>query len=354
MASTTKPILIATRGSALALAQAHLVFDHCRKAFPRLSFEIKIVTTKGDKQQTASLANPPDSLPKGLFTRELEVALLKHRADLAVHSLKDLPTELPAGLVLGAVTRRADVRDVLIYRDAEYLRAESEKEHVAEWAPGHAQRRGLKLRSGLADLPSGATVATSSTRRRAQLLAQRADLNVVEIRGNVVTRLQKLADRPEFDGLILAAAGLARLNFEITRDGRLQGDAVPDGLLATTLEPEVMLPCVGQGALGIEIRDQDERILPVCQPLNHFNTRQCVTAERAFLRQMGGGCQSPVAAYGEVVGDKLRLRAVSFRDGACRRAEGQGDLKEPVALGEQLAAELKPKPGTAGTGIADR
>ena len=174
------------------------LFDLCRKAFPRLNFEIKIVTTKGDKLQTASLANPPDSLPKGLFTRELEVALLKHRADLAVHSLKDLPTELPAGLALGAVTRRADVRDVLIYRDAEYLRAESEKENVAEWAPGHARRRGLKLRSGLADLPSGATVATSSTRRRAQLLAQRADLNVVEIRGNVVTRLQKLADRPEF------------------------------------------------------------------------------------------------------------------------------------------------------------
>src|SRR6058998_572170 len=123
MSTVAKPIIIATRGSALALAQANLVFDQCRAAFPKLKFEIKIIRTTGDKLQTASLANPSESLPKGLFTRELEVALLKSRADLAVHSLKDLPTELPAGLKLGAVGERADVRDVLIYRDADYLRA---------------------------------------------------------------------------------------------------------------------------------------------------------------------------------------------------------------------------------------
>src|SRR5438552_8551997 len=144
MPSTTKPIIIATRGSALALAQANLIFDQCREAFSKLKFEIKILKTTGDRLQRASLARPSPSLPKGLFTKELEVALLKHQADLAVHSLKDLPTELPAGLKLGAVSKRADVRDVLIYRDAEYLRAEENKKTVAEWSPGQSERRGFK------------------------------------------------------------------------------------------------------------------------------------------------------------------------------------------------------------------
>ncbi len=340
MSTAAKPILIATRGSALALAQANLVFDQCRAAFPKLKFEIKIIKTTGDKLQTASLANPPASLPKGLFTKELEVALLKHRADLAVHSLKDLPTELPAGLTLGAVSKRADVRDMLIYRDAEHLRAEEAKESVAEWTPGQSQRRGFNPKASLKELPSAAAVATSSPRRRAQLLGQRPDLSVVEVRGNVVTRLHKLAEQSEIDAIILAAAGIERLNFRVTPDGRLQGDAVPDGLLATVLEPEIMLPCVGQGALGIEIRAADERIAVICERLNHFNTCQCVTAERAFLRAMGGGCQSPIAAYAEVVGKQIRLRGVAFRDGAVRRGEARGELHAPVALGEQLATEL--------------
>ncbi|TMQ00155.1 MAG: hydroxymethylbilane synthase [Verrucomicrobia bacterium] len=340
MSTVAKPIIIATRGSALALAQANLVFDQCRAAFPKLKFEIKIIKTTGDKLQTASLAKPAESLPKGLFTKELEVALLKHRADLAVHSLKDLPSELPAGLTLGAVSRRADVRDVLIYRDAEQLRAEEAKESVAEWTPGQSQRRGFKRKISIKELPPGATVATSSTRRKAQLLEHRPDLTVVEIRGNVITRLQKLADQSELDAIVLAAAGLERLNFRVTPEGRLQGDAVPEGLLATVLEPELMLPCVGQGALGIEIREGDERVAVICERLNHFNTRQCVTAERAFLRAMGGGCQSPIAAYAEVVGNHIRLRAASFRDRAVRRGESRRDLHEPVALGEELAAEL--------------
>ena len=341
MSSAAKPIIIATRGSALALAQANLIFDQCRAAFPRLRFEIKIIKTTGDKLQKASLAAPPASLPKGLFTRELEVALLKHQADLAVHSLKDLPTDLPAGLKLGAVGKRADVRDVLIYRDAEYVRAEAANANATEWTPGQSRRRGFKPKIPLLELPRGAAVATGSPRRKAQLLAQRPDLNVVEIRGNVVTRMQKLADRPELDAIILAAAGLERLNFCITRDGRLHGDAVPDGLLATILEPELMLPCAGQGALGIEIRENDERVAVICERLNHFDTQQCVGAERAFLRTMGGGCQSPVAAYAEVVGSQIRLRAVSFRDNTVRRGETRGDRRGAVALGEQLAAELK-------------
>src|SRR6267154_6293418 len=155
-------IFIATRGSALALAQANMVLAQCRAAFPGLSFELNIIKTTGDKLQTASLAQEGNALPKGLFTKELEVALLKHRADLAVHSLKDLPSELPAGLSLGAVSKRADVRDVLIYRDAEHLRAEEAKESVAEWTPGQSQRRGFTPRISLKELASGATVATSS------------------------------------------------------------------------------------------------------------------------------------------------------------------------------------------------
>jgi hydroxymethylbilane synthase len=336
-----KPIVIATRGSALALAQANGVFDQCRAAFPKLRFEIKIIKTTGDRLQKVSMAGPSGSLPKGLFTKELEVALLKHQADLAVHSLKDLPTELPAGLELGAVGKRADVRDVLIYRDVEYLRAEEAKATVSEWTPGQSQRHGFKAKMALKDLPHGATVATSSPRRRAQLHAQRADLNVVEIRGNVVTRMEKLAQRAELDALILAAAGLERLNFRITHEGGLQGDSVPDGLLATVLETDTMLPCVGQGALGIEVRRDDDRIATICERLNHFDTHQCVTAERAFLRAMGGGCQSPIGAYAEVVGNRIRLRVVSFREEVVRRSEAKGDLKGAVALGEQLAAELK-------------
>ncbi len=336
-----RPIIIATRGSALALAQANAIFDQCRKAFPRIAFEIKIIKTTGDKLQTAAINQEGQSLPKGLFTKELEVALLKHHADLAVHSLKDLPTEVPAGLKLGAVGKRADVRDVLVYRDAEYLREVAAKQEVAEWVPGQTERRGLKPKSGVKDLPKGWVIATSSTRRKAQLLALRPDVVVVDIRGNVPTRLQKLGERAELDALILAAAGFERLHFQIKPDGRLLGDAVPDGLLAVPLEPEVMLPCVGQGAIGIEIRENDERIMAICERLNHFNTQQCVTAERAFLAAMGGGCQSPVGAYAEVLGHQIRMRAVSFQNGPARRAEARRVVKEAVELGQQLAAELK-------------
>src|SRR5215475_12377377 len=159
-------ISIATRGSALALAQANMVLAQCRAAFPRLTFELKIIKTTGDKLQTASLAQEGKDLPKGLFTKELEVALLKHKADMAVHSLKDLPTELPAGLTLGAVGKRADVRDVLIYRDAEYLSHQlSTINQQKEWSPGQSARRGFGANLRVQGLPPGAAVATSSTRR---------------------------------------------------------------------------------------------------------------------------------------------------------------------------------------------
>ena len=329
MVQTDRPIIIASRGSALALAQANLILAQCRAAFPARQFELKIIKTTGDKLQTASLAKEGESLPKGLFTKELEVALLQHQADIAVHSLKDLPTELPTGLTLGAVGKREDARDVLIYRAAS---------HLGENAGG---RRGFGPKLAVKDLPREAVVATSSTRRKAQLLALRSDLKVVEVRGNVVTRLEKLSAKPEFDATTLAAAGLARLHIHIGADGTLSGEGVPEGLLATVLDPQEMLPCVGQGALGIETRAEDPELREICVHLNHPATEACVTAERAFLAGMGGGCQSPVAAFGELQGDHVRLRAVSFRDEKnVQRGEATKPVAEAAALGRELAVRL--------------
>jgi hydroxymethylbilane synthase len=341
--STNQSIIICTRGSALALAQANMIAAQCRAAFPRLRFELKIIKTTGDKLQKASMARTDASLPKGLFTKELEVALVKGQADLAVHSLKDLPTDLPAGLVLAATPKRADVRDVLIYRSAAYLKFQiSNLKFQTDWSPGQSALRGFKPHAALKDFPTGATIATSSTRRKEQLLAARPDLNVVEIRGNVSTRMQKVADRAELDATVLALAGISRLNFSVKPDGTLTGDAVPDGLLATVLDIDVMLPCVGQGAIGIEIRADDERIAKIVERLNHFNTFQAVTAERAFLRGMGGGCQSPVAALAEIVGDKIHLRAVSFRDATMvKRGEAKRPIAEAEILGGEMAGRLK-------------
>jgi len=249
--------------------------------------------------------------------------------------LPTAPTELPAGLTLGAVGKRADVRDVLIYRAAE-----ADKE-TAGRTPGQSPRRGFKPGLAVKDLPAGAVVATSSTRRKAQLLTLNPGLKVPDIRGNVATRMQKVAERAELDATMLALAGMNRLNFHITPEGRIEGDAVPDGLLAVVLDTDEMLPCVCQGAVGIEVRADDERMAAICKRLNHLNTLQCVVAERAFLAAMGGGCQSPVAAYAEVVGSRLEMRALSFTHGPVRRAQAKRPIKEAVELGQQLATELK-------------
>ena len=314
-----RPIVIATRGSALALVQANFVQAQCRQAFPSRQFELKVMKTTGDKLQTVSLAQPATSLPKGLFTKELEVALLDGSADLAVHSLKDLPTELPAGLILGATPKRADVRDVLIYREAPGF-------------PAHLRPQAIV---------AGSVIATSSPRRKTQLLALNPGLKVVEVRGNVPTRLLKLAERKEFDGMILAAAGLARLGYTILPEGRLQGEGVPAGLFAVPFSVEEMLPCVGQAAIGIEIRANDPEVQTLVDKLNHAETLQCVTAERAFLRAMGGGCQSPVGAFAEISADQLQLRAVSFTGSAPRRCSKSGSALQAEVLGQAVAAELR-------------
>lgn len=308
-------IKIATRGSALALAQSKVILAECQKQFPQLAFELKIIKTTGDKLQKASMARIDATLPRGLFTKELEDALLNGEADFAVHSLKDLPTILPDGLKLGATTQREDVRDVLI-----------SKSHYK-----------------ISNLPQGATIATSSTRRSAQVLDLRPDLKIVAIRGNVGTRLQKLADNPGLDATILAAAGLRRLGFKIDSDGILSGEGIPEGLHATPVSLDEMLPCVGQAAVGIEVREKDERIDAVCEKLNHVATWRCVTAERAFLRAMGGGCQSAVAAYGEIFGEEIRLRAVSYLGKKVQRGEMRKSFQQAIELGEELANSLMPE-----------
>lgn len=318
-----KPIIICTRGSALALAQSNMIAAMCRAAFPQLRFELSIIKTTGDKLQKASMSQKGETLPKGLFTKELEVAMLAGEADLAVHSLKDLPTELPDGLILAATPKREDVRDVLIYR-----------------AEGQAAR-GFKPHTKLKDFPNDATFATSSTRRKMSLLATRPDFKIIEIRGNVATRMKKVADHSEMDATILALAGMTRLHFKINSDGTISGESVPPGLLATVLSLDEMLPCVGQGAIGIETRANDERISKIVAQLNHVETFQAVTAERAFLRGMGGGCQSPVGAHAVISGGNISLKAISFRDEKVQRGEGKRPVVEAVALGLQIANELK-------------
>ncbi len=318
MSSASKPIYIATRGSALALVQANFVLGECRREFPDRHFELKVIKTTGDKLQQVSLSRIDATLPRGLFTKELEDALLNHEADLAVHSLKDLPTILPEHLKLGAAGKREDVRDVLIYRDDVF--------------PGVPS---------IQNLPAQAMVGTSSTRRSAQMLQLRADLRVEPIRGNVGTRLRKLAENKDLSATILAAAGLRRLGFQIASDGTLSGNEVPAGLRAIYLTIEEMLPCVGQAALGIEVRENDSEIDTICDKLKDDVTWRCVLAERAFLREMGGGCQSPVAAYAEMVDKKLRLRAASFLQKEVRRAERTASLQAAEDLGIAVAREIK-------------
>ena len=337
----TNNIIIATRGSALALAQANAIFSQCRNTFPKLNFEIKIIKTTGDKLQSQRI-KPNQSLPKGLFTKELEVALIKQKADIAVHSLKDLPTELPAGLTLGAITKREDPREVIVYRDQKHFENTNLVKTVEEEEINHREYKSFASGLAIQDLPKNLNIATSSPRRKSQILRLRPDWNIVEIRGNVPTRLEKLATNSEIDATILAYAGIRRLNFEINKNNELKGDAVPDGINATIIETRDMLPCVGQGAIGIEIRENDERVAKLCQRLNHFNTQVCTEAERSFLREMGGGCQTPVAAHAVIQNNTIQMPGISFGTGTSfSESTVSGNLNEGLALGKRLANEIK-------------
>ncbi len=283
-------LVIASRGSQLALWQAHWVESRLNDAGHQC--RIEIIKTTGDKITDVPLAKVGG---KGLFTKEIEEALLDGRADLAVHSLKDLPTELPAGLVLAAVPEREDPRDAIVGKR-------------------------------LADLPAGARVGTSSLRRSAQLRRLRPDLVIESVRGNLDTRLRKL-DEGQYDSIVLAAAGLKRLGW--------------GGRIAEILDPHVMCSAVGQGALAIETRGEGAG-RTACAVLDHGSTRASVTAERAVLATLGGGCQVPIGAYASVHNGLLRLLGiVAAPDGSdLVQAESEGPDSEAEALGRALGAAL--------------
>ena len=290
---------IATRKSPLALWQAQHVGELLREKHAGLDIELVPMTTQGDKLLDAPLAKVGG---KGLFIKELEHALLEERADIAVHSLKDVPVEIPAGLVLGVFLARADPYDALVCNHHESLSA----------------------------LPTGARVGTSSLRRQCQLLAMRPDLDVATIRGGVHTRLSKLDDG-EFDALILAVAGLQRLGI---------GERVREAL-----EPEVILPAVGQGVLGIECRHGDTRTGALVAPLGDADSSARVRAERAMNARLGGGCQVPIAGFAELDRDELRLRAlVASIDGSeVLREQSRAHRDQAEQLGEAVAEKLLAK-----------
>ena len=309
---TTSPngaalLRIGTRGSPLALAQAHQVRDRLRAAHEELArddaLEIVVIKTSGDKFLDRPLA---DIGGKGLFTKEIEEALLDKRIDLAVHSMKDVPTWLPGGLTIGAILPRADPRDAFFSRMADSLDA----------------------------LPEGALVGSASLRRQAQIRLCRPDLEVVTFRGNVQSRLRKLADG-EVQATLLAVAGLQRLGLAD------QATAV--------LSTEVMLPAVAQGAIGLEIRDGDTRTAAFLAPLDDAESNLRVRAERACLEVLDGSCRTPIAALAELQDGGLRLRAlIAQPDGsACHRAEQSGNASDAEALGRAVGEELLAAAGPA-------
>ena len=296
-------IRIATRGSPLALAQAREVQQRLEAAHgpSRHTFEIRAIKTSGDRIQDRPLS---EAGGKGLFTKEIEEALLAGEADIAVHSMKDMPTELPAGLTVTCFLPREDVRDAFIGRTAASLR----------------------------DLPRGAVVATSALRRQAQVKHLRPDISVVAMRGNVETRLRKL-DEGAADATLLAMAGLNRLGLA--------------GRATAPVPVDDMLPAVAQGAIGIETRTDDLAMARLLAPINHEPTALAVTAERAFLAKLEGSCRTPIAALAELAGGRLTFRGMILApDGSqCFATRREGAPAEAIRLAEDAAAELLAKAG---------
>lgn len=291
-----RKLILATRGSKLALAQAETIAAMLRAAHDGLQVELQIIQTKGDLVLDRALSRIGD---KGLFVKEIEQALLDRTADLAVHSCKDLPSMLPDPLTLAAFPRRADPRDVLI------------------------SRHNLRLQ----DLPTGAIIGTSSLRRACQIRHLRPDVQVIDLRGNVDTRLRK-AQSEQYDAIILAAAGLERLDLS---------DVVTE-----VFAPEVVLPAVAQGALAVECRADDTEVRELLAALNDATTEQAVRAERAFLARLEGGCQVPIAAHATIDGAALQLHGlIGTPDGAqVVRGERTGTIDDPAVVGVALAEEL--------------
>jgi hydroxymethylbilane synthase len=293
---TKRHIVIATRESPLALAQTEMIKTLLIQHHPHLSVEFLGITTQADKRLDVTLTEIGG---KGLFVKELEEALLDGRADMAVHSMKDVPMELPSGMILPVIGKREEPRDVFVSNQYE----------------------------SLAQMPSGSSLGTSSLRRQTQLRAIRPDLEFRNLRGNINTRLNRL-DKGDFDAIILAAAGLRRMNL--------------GARIRSYLPVEESLPAAGQGALGIECREDDKAIINLISPLNDVITSQCVTAERALCRRLGGGCKVPVAAYAEIHHGVLKLRGlVASQDGMrILRSRLEGDPLHAETIGTRVADEL--------------
>ena len=287
---------IGTRGSQLALYQANWVKDRLIHAHPDLKVTLVKIKTTGDKIQDAPLGKIGG---KGLFVKEIEEALLRRRTDLAVHSIKDVPTEFPKGLHLSVVTKREDPRDVLISKDGKSLK----------------------------DLPKGAKIGTSSLRRQAQLLHFRSDFELIPLRGNLDTRLKKLKTL-NLDAIVLALAGVKRLGFEEK--------------ITEIIPPEVSLPAIGQGALGIETRTADQEVERQIRFLNDRDSSIAISAERAFLGKLEGGCQVPIAAFARIVRSTLQVDGlVGTTDGRrLIRHHVEGPVERPESLGVELAEIL--------------
>lgn len=306
MPDTSRPIKIGTRGSVLALAQAHETRDRMMAAhgLPADAFEIVVIKTTGDRITDRPLKEIGG---KGLFTREIEEALTQGEIDIAVHSMKDMPTLQPDGLIIDCLLQREDVRDAFV------------SPHV----------------SSISELPMGATVGSSSLRRRAQLAHRRPDLKLVEFRGNVQTRLKKLDDGVAV-ATFLAMAGLRRLDMtHVARSG---------------IDPAEMLPAVAQGAIGVERRIDDMRLAQLLMPLHDADTGHRIAAERAFLARLDGSCQTPIAGLAELIGDQLTLRGEILRPDGSAVVSGtrEGLIADGPAMGVDLAEELL---GRAGPGF---
>lgn len=292
-------IIIGTRGSKLALWQTNWVKAQLELYRPGLKVKITIISTKGDRVLDVSLPKLGEQ-GKGLFTKELEDAIFERRVDLAVHSLKDLPTELPNGLRIGAICEREDVRDALVARE--------------------------QIKS-FAELPENAIIGTSSLRRQAQLWAARRDLAIEPVRGNVDTRLRKL-DEGRYDAIVLAAAGLNRLG---------HGDRITE-----RLSEDLVLPAVGQGALAIETREDDTDVNDIVLSLEHPPTRLACSAERAFLKGLGGGCLVPIAAHATISSNEMTLNGLvaSPDGGKVLRGRRSGSAEDADTIGQELAEEM--------------
>ncbi len=295
-------IVIGTRGSKLALWQAEWIKSELEKTHSGIEVSLQIIKTTGDKILDVPLAQVGG---KGLFVKEIEEAMLRNEIDIAVHSMKDVPTEFPEGLHLAVITKREDPRDAFITR----------KEN-GSWKIAKFQ-----------DLPEGAVIGTSSLRRSSQLLNLRPDLKIEQLRGNVDTRLRKL-DEGMYDAIILATAGVKRLGWS---------DRITE-----MMSPDVSLPAIGQGAVGIECRIDDSEVYDAIAPLNHHETEVCVRAERAFLRKLEGGCQVPIAAHAVLKDGKVIIEGLvgDVEGKKIIRGSREGDEKDNRSLGTSLAEEL--------------